>query len=264
MAAGLACQAQGEGISISALSASKRGPVELFAFGGKPLPIEVCIDGKAGVTMDVTARIYQTALELAAPLREPFSIGKVTLDAGGRGVLETGFPVPEVPGKTDFAVRIEARADGLPALSGACLVRAFPGTFTDSLETISGELKRTGRVLAVFGESPALRSFLKNNNVPFVEMGAVLPERIDDEFVYVGAASPEAMPQNLPRSAGATVIIFTRNDSLLPGVYRDDASRTAKVTLPVLESLADSPLSQATFFHVLAQSLPTETRRKLP
>lgn len=245
-------------VSIANITQKDSSPSDLHAFANEPLALTLWLKGTPRETVSLTAQFFPAAGDLTIPLAEPLALGQMTFDEKGQQSLEVALPIPDTTKMVDLIVRFEATSGGKAQLAGTAKLFAYPRKFSEEdLATLAATLKAGRRQLGVFGEDTGLREFLKDNAMPFTDLGAGLPLDLSAHIFYVGQASEEALRGWKPRreAKGSPVVIFTEDPHLLPGIYvttREDIT-FAKVTFPVLATLQSNPASQATFLATLSQ-----------
>ena len=138
---------------------------------------------------------------------------------------------------------------------GSARFRVHPDDLAAPLRAWEIQLQKSGAAVGLFGRSIALRAFFKAAKIPFEDFGEALPPPARRR-VLVGETTPEALEawlRRLPPEAEGRLVAFVSPPGAMPGVYFDKSNEVslAKVTLPVLENLAQSPLSQSALVEIL-------------
>jgi len=113
--------------------------------------------------------------------------------------------------------------------------------------------------LAVFGESPALRKFFQEEQIAFLDLGSEAADLGQKTILPVGEVGLED-GRDL-KSRAARMVLFVRDPTVWPGVYRTDSpdGSLVRVTLPLLDTLSTNPRSRQIFLDTLLQTFPTKT-----
>lgn len=240
------------------------GPVPVLAVvGGETLPLQVAVEAAPGTEVKLTYDLVQLAEGLAAPLVTGQSLGSpVVLDQTSRRVVAVNIPVPEVTRPTRMLVKIVSSAS--PGDSGGpnqnqVFLEVYPKPEPGHLaRVLAGAEEASGLRLAVFGECPALRKFFQEEQIAFLDLGSEAADLGQKAILPVGEAGLED-GQDL-KSRAARMVLFVRDPTAWPGVYRTDSpdGSLVRVTLPLLDTLSTNPRSRQIFLDILLQTFPTK------
>lgn len=232
-------------------------PVEVSVFGGDvaefTLIVESPTDGKILLTYD----LFQIANLLLLSIEKDRPAGEIP-EKDPRQRLTVRVPIPKVDGPTRMMVNFSMNPPAGKLLLGrsTAWLDVFPKPQPGEWEkAISGAQKRTGRRLAVFGESPSLRALLKAESIPFEDLGREVPDTFPKDRILAGEVTVEEWKKfNLAELTGGA-LVFASGTELPPGVYRTDfvAHRVTKVTLPVPSFHGASPRERNLFFDLILQ-----------
>ena len=232
--------------------------VAYHAFGGRPLKIELAVEVPVGVPVDIRADLFQKGESLLAPLQKDILVAQAVRSDGqpsGRALVAWELAVPEVKRETKMLVRLKSKsASGEWVSAGQFLFAAYPPGFAD--EALAGISK--DRPIHMFGENKNLRAFLKTKKLAFdddLEGLSSLPVDPDAKAIYIGEAAAADLSAWLAAHSGwrGNLVVFCPDATSMPGVFVTvrGGLRLAKVTLPLLNSLSNDPLSQKTFVEIL-------------
>lgn len=203
----------------------------------------------------IVADLWQVADAVALPLGRGESAAEEASAPDGRGVSTMRIAFPEVKRKTQVLVKFFAVQE--PAVEiGRARVWIYPAV---NWGPITRRFNDGNPRLIVFGESEALRVFLKRRGIEFVDQGESPPEGLDAGVVAVGALSAKAWREVKLRVApeGGRWVVFVEDAAGLPGVYTTARGTGAitHVTLPVLGGLAEDPRAEDVFLQIIEQHL---------
>lgn len=254
------------GVTVETLNLT---PETLHVFSGAPVRLNLVVTAPAGAKLNLRADLLQTASGgLAASVQRDLPTADA-LEFGprdnGRQLVEFTLPAaPVVPRSARFLLRFRAQGEGETdwRAAGAVTLFVHPDERAEWKKRLADGLQSRGWRLAVFGANPALRQFLRDRGVGFEDAGAEKPRDLDPKRLYIGeppASADAASPMLSATSAGKLILLSPAPaDGLPPGVY---SSRNAagglviRVTLPLLDRLADDPSRQRLLAEILRQAL---------
>lgn len=239
----------------------ERAAPELAVFGGGEAVLRVGAQAGRTVVYDL---FQMGGSGLAAPLVTRQHAA--TLPEGREGIAfaEVRVPVPKVKRPTRMVVQFSLNA--LPLFQKSASDRAWltvfphplPGEWRDALAA-AGD--RSGRRLAVFGESSHVRAFFGKHDIAFHDLGSDFPETFPSDAVTVGEVAPDVWETRRPTPGSGRQLIFVEDPFVPPGVYEFQAPGGAltKVTLPIPAELTANPKAQITFVNLLHHNLESAT-----
>ncbi len=227
-------------------------PQALHVFGGRTVGINFRLKGEPGVAGEMEAQCFAVADGLRAPLGAWQALGSFRLNEKGEGELFAEVPVSKPARRIGIDAQLRARVESAVVPVGSGHFMVYP-------DDLVAPLKRAGMTLGVFGGNEALRSFFKEKEVPFKEMGRELPSPSSGEMILIGDETDVRFKEwlrRLPTDAQVRLIAFVPDPTVLPGVYRQTSGRlgVTKVTLPILQNLADDPLLQTSLVRLIIES----------
>ena len=245
---------------LGAVKTDRAIPTEAayHAFGGQTLNIDLAVESPGRSSVEIRADLFQKGQSLLATLQKDVVVAhgvRSELEAAGRVLVSWELAAPEVKRETQILARLKTKtADGEWASAGQFLLVIYPPGFAK--EPLAAFAK--GRGFHVFGRNKNLRGFLKTEKTSFEEAGddlTSLPETPDAKGIYLGETTAKELAEWQSSHPGwrGNLVVFCSDSPLLPGVFvtARGGSRTAKVTLPLLNSLSVDPRSQKTFLEIL-------------
>lgn len=219
--------------------------------GGESAEVSFDATVPPGKRTEFRVRLYQLTGALAAPLGAARELGAADAD----GTLTASLPTPTVKVPTEVIAKIDARtaADGRVVPAGQFRLVLYPRDAIAALGRFAQRIRdEAGLRLGVFGKSDALRAVLADQRVDFRDLGARPPQAATEKLLLLGDAPPTEV-EALRRGNARRLLVFTDDPSLAPGVYAHIApeSAFAKITLPLLDTLATDPQSLHTFLEIL-------------
>ncbi|MGB8355735.1 MAG: hypothetical protein WCD79_17680 [Chthoniobacteraceae bacterium] len=236
------------------------GKETLHVFGGQPAKVELSIDAPIGSKAELRASLFQVAATLAAPLQKNIPLGdEISFAAQTHKRVTISLPIPVVKRRTQIVAAIEVKGAGDWHAAGHVDLMVYP---RDALKSELLDVAGATR-LEVFGDDKRLGLFLKNQEVKTDDIGSDLPDRPKAGHLYVGTAKSAELSQWLTAHSmwEGNLVVFCGDSELLPGAFVEIRGRghLAKVTLPLLDTLAADPPSQKTFVAILAAILNHQT-----
>ncbi len=251
-------------IDASLLPATPQPPWEASGFGGQSVRVRVAIEAPLGSRLDVKIGLYQLAQPLVARVGAEVPIAeKLGFSDRTRSIFEASIPLPDVQRVTRFIGSIQARKSGTETWesAGRTVFVAYPPDLLDPLRRSLAQLEsQEGLRLGVFGPSRQLRSFFKQEKIPFLDLGVELPAAPNPKVIHLGEVSMEKLRGKLVK--GIRLITFDPEPSpsassaeILPGIYASarDGGFVVSVTLNLLHDIAISPLAQESFARIFDQ-----------
>jgi len=141
---------------------------------------------------------------------------------------------------------------------GQAMLVAYPREEDGSWKKLFAAIeKEQGLRLALFGESPRLRAFLRSEAVAFHDEGAEAPSNFEKDQLYLAEMTPEEASKLVNDVPAGHMILFVNEQSVQAGVYTITSLRgvVTKVTLPLLNDLATNPQTRKTFADIIQQHL---------
>lgn len=225
--------------------------------GGEPVKFEVAVEAPVGAKFFLCADTIQLTRDLEAPLQRDLLLGpELSFPTAERRKLTVEVPLPEVKQPTFVQVNFRAGREG-PA-AGQALFIVFPKMAAGELARVLGaEQKAAGSRLAIFGKSPALREFFKDQKIGFEDLGEEYPKEFSSGLVVLGEVTAADLETHRPAGGAGRAILFVRGARQPPGVYQTitPTGSLTKVTLPLLFGLADNPQNRNLFLDLIKQQL---------
>jgi len=229
---------------------------EIYAFGGRGLPVRLDYTAAAGTRIAWTSELFLASSSMAAPLERSSPLIQVVEAEAGHELWLPEVHLPEVKQRTEMWLKILGRAEGSESGCTNIRIHVYPlDTARPLKELVSGGIR-----LAVFGKSEAIRSFLRANQIAFEELGADIPSQIDPRLFLIGDIEKSRLDdwmKHFPKGAGIRLVAFTRDPWGVPGAYMQvqPGATICKVTVAILDGLVSNPRSQATFVELLSKTL---------
>lgn len=243
-------------------AATPAGGLVYSAWGGGTVALPVAVEGTPGTPYRLAGTLFQSAAGgLSARIGESRDLGAGILTDSARRDLVVEIPVPAVerPAQFVFQTSILREGENAPASSFRADIFTWPRVeAAERGRVIVSALKAAGLRLVLFGETEALRDFLRASRVDFEEGGRGMPESAEPGAVYVGSVSaPER--DRLVDLRGRWIIICD-GPTPWPGVYRTVAggADVTKISLPGFLRLGDDAAA-ATYFEKLLVEVITST-----
>lgn len=239
------------------LAGRDTGRPGISVVGGEPVKFELAVEAPAGAKFFLYADIKQVARDLEAPLQRGLPLGpELNFPTAERRKLTVEIPLPGVKQPTHLLVDFKGDLSG-PATGQASFIvfpKMAPGELARSVEAA----EKTGASrLAIFGKSPALRAFFKDQKIGFEDLGEEFPKEFSSGSLVLGEVTAADLETHRPTGASGRAILFASGTRLPPGVYQTitpEGSLT-KVTLPLLPGLADNPQNRNLFLDLIKQQL---------
>ena len=232
----------------------------IHLFGGQPAELALQIASTRPGRMSIRASLYQLATGVAAPIAKNLTVADgLAVDGSSLRPQKFAMTPPEVRAAAMMELRFAAKMEAGETWQSAGVARLIvhpADIFTQIKTQLSAATNRMGVKLAVLGESPQLKSVLREVGQVFSEADAASDAGADTLYlVECSADAARALIERTP--ATARLLIFTRDPALPPGVYwteRGDGF-TAKITLPILADLGRAPERQMLFLTLFQQAL---------
>jgi len=253
-------------VSATVLPSTPPPPSMSHGFGGQTVTVRLAIEAPIGSRLDVKTNLIQLAHRLAVPVGEEVPIAEaLPFDDQTRQVVEASIPLPEVERVTRFIGPLRVRKAGTDTweTAGETLFAVYPPGQLEPLKRSLAELEtRAGLRLGVFGPSEKLRSLLKKEKIPFLDLGVEGPASTDPKVIHLGEIPLEKLRGRL--NEDIRLIVFDpepwrhdRNPEKLPGVYASALGDgfIVEVTLNLLSDIETNPLAQETFARILDQAI---------
>jgi len=235
-------------------------PAIYNVFGGQSVELPLAIDGSrlGQGKVQLSADLFQKAQTLLAPLRKNILVkDAIVIDGTSQlnQLLKWSLAIPDVKRECQMLLRLRLKKDDAKWES-ACdvLLNVYPK------DAATEDLRRIAALKAIhlFGGAMHFRDFLLAKKIRIADEGrdiTAIPTQPDPKGVYIGTATSTQLGGWLldhPEWAG-TLVVFCSDGDLLPGVFisGNHGARVAKVTLPIMNSLASDPRSQATLVEIL-------------
>jgi hypothetical protein len=224
---------------------------EFYAVGGERLALMVTVEAPLGTHLRIYADVSQLAGAIAAPWQRDTPVSE-ELVFGDRTSMVVPCTLPAlraVQRKTEVTVTLHTEPktthypDGL-VVSGYVYPREEPGAWQKQFAAL---LAQAGiRRVAVFGGWKNTAGFLREQKVPFDDLGADWPDASDAHTLYLGSVIAKAnesgilpVPEAFRATPGVRLILFEpwETELLPPGVYQTAGKAGGsiwKVTLPDL------------------------------
>jgi len=253
----------------------ERGDATGHLFCDREARLEISVSAMHQRPIDLRARLVQLGSGLAAPVGEASPV----IANEGIGPTSRVFPfrftLPKVKRVSNVELQFFWRNPGeetwFPA--GRAPLRIYPADAVEPLRSI-GENKS----LLVLDAEGRLRSFLRKENVAFVELSTSMTGSV--------SPSPEASPsksgpknalaiwvpgephsrprdsrrtiERLFRMAGTVMVLGVSNDYPMLKLIRTRNRTRLDVEMPLLPSLADDPRSQLAFVEAVLMAVSPE------
>ena len=228
--------------SLSGRAITARLEPPRHVYGDRPVEFAVAVEAPLKTHLQIYGDLFQeSGGRLAAPLQRDIPItAELAFDDRTYRVVACRLPaLPALRFATTMRLKLRTARD--PAEAAAELSLGFvvypPEVPGEWKKMLAADLTRGGlRRLAVFGESPGLRDFLRAREVDFEDLGKDWPAGFDTRTLYLGA-TPAPVPPRFLDFPGTRVVQFTplADPAVLPpGVYQFADGSLWKVTLPDL------------------------------
>lgn len=232
---------------------------------GREVRLEIPIDAPQGSKVSLQPEFFQLANDLSAPVALPldFKTPQPDFKDATHQVVTVSLVAFEVKKITRFLIRFtlhdEAAKKDSRSSSAILLVypKELPGVIA---KAIAQKLSESQMRLVVFGESPAIRTFLQSHHVDF-DSHDDWPADFKSDTLYIGQTTAKQMAEHLHPPGHAHILIFMDSETeSLPGIYRTEAAdaTVTKVTLPLLDTLGTNPHSRQIFTDLIYQNLTRE------
>lgn len=234
--------------------------------GGQPIKFGIAVQAPAGAKISLVAHLSQVGGDLVAPLQtHPLTSKELDFPAAERRELTVEIPLPEVKRPSTVLVDFQEDPQGPSVGRASFLVfpKLVPGEPARALETAE---KSGGTRLAIFGQSPALRAFFRDQKITFEDLGAEFPRDFPSRLLVLGEVTATELERRRPTGASGRAIFFTTGAWQPRGVYQTTTPEGSltKVTLPILSDLADNPQNQALLLDLLKHQLDPATAAPNP
>lgn len=269
----IACLLLGAGMAYSGALEIKpvepradHGPV-YSAWGGDKATVPVSITGAPGTAYRLRGTLLQVAGGLAAKVGEGLELGEGVLPDSARKEVVLEIPIPEVERAARFVIEVSvlAGAQSAPDASFRAAIAAWPRVeAAERGKPIVAALAAADLRLVVFGESDALRDYLKALHVDFEDAGAKVPERDSAGAVFLGDVPAKEM-NDLADLRGRWVIV---GDEAFPwpGIFRTVATGAdvTKICLPGFLHLDTDPAAATYFENLLIEVITSNATPIVP
>jgi hypothetical protein len=211
-----------------------RPPAPIFYItAGRPLRLNLIVEAPLGSSVDLSASAryltqgHQAALPKAFPLANQLRFEDTT-----RQVVAVEIPTPRLTGPAVMRYDLHTAPPGNAEVPPHFHVRITPPAEQAVLtRSLNAALEKSGRRLAVYGESPRLRRLFEAYGIEFQDLGTLRPSALPKASLTVSEDAP-------PRGEavrGRLVLFHQAPERPLPGIYQQATTegRVTIVTLPV-------------------------------
>ncbi|MEI9892807.1 MAG: hypothetical protein WDN28_02535 [Chthoniobacter sp.] len=238
---------------------------EFHIWGGQAVEftLEITTDEPAQ-HVNVRANLFQIAGTIAAPLASNLPVAQeLSFPPALARVEKWKVTLPAVRQATNVELRFTTQSGAgenwQPA--GGARLMVYPADVGGQLrKLIADAAKREAGQLAVFGNSEALKTALRQLHVDFDDLGDTLPGELDKSLIYLGECLPQESDEILRRGKlSGRVLIFTRDPAFAARRLLDRPQRRilVRVTLPIWPGFAHAPQRQSAFLSLLQRAFQT-------
>ncbi len=256
-------------LGVFKLQGEKQPQPEYAIVSGQLAIFEVPVDAPLGSVISFRPEFFQLSSDLGAPLPLPMDYKTPILTFTNTTHIVAPFSFSEeVKRPTMFLFRLSTEDDKDPKHSrvlqtSSVRILVYPKEKTGEIaKALAQKQKESGLTLTVFGESPALRSFLTSRNVDFRDAGTEWPADMKADSLYIAQLTTKKFAEHVRQPFHSRVIVFLADSEVLPGIYRTEtpAGIVTKVSLPFVDKLETDPRARQQLLELLYQNLtrPTE------
>lgn len=243
-----------------------RNPV-YSAWGGDKASLPISITGAPGTAYRLTGKLFQVAGGLSAKIGDSLYLGTGELPESARKDAVVEIPIPSVERPARFVIEVSAStgSQDSPGTSFRAAIAVWPRVeAAERGKPIVSALNSAGLRLVVFGESEALRDYLKALQVDFEDGGKELPEREPAGVVFLGDVPAKEMNE-LVDLRGRWIVVG--NGAFpWPGIFRTVApgADVTKICLPGFLRLNEDPAAATYFENLLIEVLNSNATPIIP
>lgn len=224
-----------------------------YATAGQPLQLNLRVVAPAGTSVDLYALCRYLTQGLQAPLPKALPLAEqLRFEDSQPKLVTVTIPTPKhLKGPALLRYDLQTTSTERAHIHSYFHVRVSPpaekAALTQSLKTALG---KSGRRLALYGESPRLRQLFESYGIEFHDLGTLRPATFPKDGLTVSEDPPP--PRGGKAVHGRLLLFYPAPERPLPGIYQaaTPEGRVTVVTLPVWN---DSPPSL--LFEILCEEL---------
>jgi hypothetical protein len=224
-------------------------------WGDRSAMLDLALEAPLGSQLELAYDLSQVAGSLVAPVATRQPLGRVVdFRLATWRIIPVEIPFPKV----DHPVKMLLGFSSSGFSIGRTFVMVFPREEPGQLaKRLASAGRQSGLRLGVFGESAVLRTFFKEEQIAFEELGSAFPSQFDPDILPIGEMQAEDLLEHALDNLDGSVLLFIRGSTELPGVIRTITPRRSltKVTWPILDGLSGNPQSRQFFIDILLQAL---------
>ncbi len=252
-----ALQAMEPGVEVLGLTGREPTIPEYAVTSGERVKVDLAVEAPLGSKVDILADFHQVTHGLSAPRGRGVLLARaVDFKEVTRRVVPVEIETPEVSGPAILLVQLHAMPSAQPS-PVRFILKLYPrgekGAFA---RAIAASEEKSGLKLALFGESPALRRYFKEQQITYRDLGTQMPNAFPKGCLIVGEEN-RVTPSREEIGSARLLFFRSRPEQRLPGIYRVEtpSGTFTEVTFPLLPGLADDPRQQSILLDFLCGEL---------